>query len=195
MNKKIKLIDWIPIKEFDGYYINKTGQVKSTRNFKGTKEKILKGSKNQQGYKTITMIKNKKVYTKTLHRLLAKTFIPNPHNYPCINHIDGNRLNNSLDNLEWCTYGHNNKEAYRIGLKKGAWCNKKNEKHPASKRVIQYDLEGNYLKTWESGTEVERQLGISISSISQCCSGINKSAGRYKWRYKDDENSYYRAIK
>jgi len=178
--------EWKPIKEFEGYYINKEGQVKSIRSFKGTKEKILKNSKNRQGYKTISMMKNGKVHTKTLHRLLAKAFIPNPQNYPCINHIDGNILNNSLENLEWCTYGYNEKEAYRIGLKKGAWCNKKNNEHPRSKRVIQYDLNGNLLKTWESASEVERQLKILVSSISQCCSGINKSAGGYKWRYENE---------
>lgn len=186
MSKTIKIIEWKPIKEFDGYYINKIGQVKSMRSFKGTKEKILKGSKNQQGYKTINMIKNGKVYTKTLHRLLAQTFIPNPNNYPCINHIDGNILNNSLDNLEWCTYSYNNKEAYRIGLKKGAWCNKINKEHPMSKKVIQYDLNNNFLKIWESVSEATRQLRISVSSISQCCNGINKSAGGYKWRYENE---------
>ena len=58
-----------------------------------------------------------KVYLKTIHRLLMETYKPNKNNFPCINHIDGNILNNSLDNLEWCTYSHNNSEAYRLGLK------------------------------------------------------------------------------
>ena len=66
----MKVIEWEPIKGFDGYFINELGEVKSVKSFKGTQEKILKGSKNQQGYKTISLMKNGKMYTKTLHRLL-----------------------------------------------------------------------------------------------------------------------------
>ena len=113
----MKIIEWKPIKGFDGYFINELGEVKSTRTYKGTKEKILKSHKNQQGYLVYTLMRFGKPYLKPLHRLLMETFKPNKEKLPCINHIDGNILNNSLDNLEWCTYGHNEKEAYRLGLK------------------------------------------------------------------------------
>ena len=65
-------------------------------------------------------IKNKKGEIKicSLHRLMAETFIPNPNNYPIINHINGDKQDNRVENLEWCTFSYNNKEAYRLGLRK-----------------------------------------------------------------------------
>lgn len=65
-------------------------------------------------------LKNKegKIKIRKLHRLVAETFLPNPNNYPVVNHINGNKLDNSIDNLEWCTISHNNKEAYRLGIRK-----------------------------------------------------------------------------
>lgn len=182
----MKVIEWKPIKDFEGYFINVDGQIKSKRSFKGTKEIILKGSKNQQGYKTISMIKNGKVYTKTLHRLLMETFKPNINNLPCINHIDGNILNNSLDNLEWCTYGHNEKEAYKLGLKKPAWKGKTDIQHPNSKKVNQYDLDDNLIKKWNCISTIEKELGISVTSICNCCSGRSKKAGNFIWRYANE---------
>lgn len=75
------------------------------------------------GYLYYSLKINNKVKNFTIHRLLAKYFIPNPNNYPCVNHIDGNKQNNSLDNLEWCTYKHNSQEAVKLGLiKSGKDC-------------------------------------------------------------------------
>ena len=174
----MKIIEeWKSIKDFDGYYINKEGQVKSTRSYKGTKEKILKGSTNQQGYKTINLIKDGKVFTKTLHRLLAQTFIENPNNYPCINHIDGNILNNSLDNLEWCTYSHNNKEAYRLGLK---------QSRIKPKKVVQLDKDYKILNVFESLQQIKKNLGFNIGNIGEVCNKNRKTAHGYIWRYVDE---------
>ena len=172
----MKIIEWKPIKDFDGYFINELGEVKSTRAYKGTKEKILKSSKNQQGYKTISMIKDGKVYTKTLHRLLAITYIPNPNNYPCINHIDGNILNNSLDNLEWCTYGYNEKEAYRLGLK---------QSRIKRKKVIQIDKNNNIVATFDSLNSVKK-LGYSVGNIGEVCIKHRKRAYGYRWEYVNE---------
>lgn len=182
----MKIIDWKPIKGFDGYFINELGEVKSTRSFKGTQERILKSSKNQQGYITYNLMRCGKVFRKPLHRLLMETFKPNKDNLPCINHIDGNILNNSLDNLEWCTYSHNNSEAYRLGLKKPAWKGKTDIQHPNSKKVNQYDLEGNLIKKWNCISTIEKELGISITSICNCCSGRSKKAGNFIWRYVNE---------
>lgn len=174
----MKVIEWKPIKGFEGYFINKFGQVKSTRSFKGAKEMLLKGSKNQQGYKTINMMKNGKVYTKTLHRLLMETFVPNENNLPCINHIDGNILNNSLDNLEWCTYGHNEKEAYRLGLK---------QPRIKEKKIVQLTKDYKIVTFWKSANEIKRQLGYSAGNICEVCNCNRKSAYGYIWRYVKDE--------
>lgn len=174
----MKVIEWKPLNNFEGYFINELGEVKSTRSFKGTKEKILKGSYNQQGYKIYSFIKDGKVYTKTLHRLLMETFIPNSNNLPCINHIDGNILNNSLDNLEWCTYGHNEKEAYRLGLK---------QSRIKGKPLYQCDLNGNIIKKWNSINEVAKAMNYSSGTICSCCNKKrNKTYKGFIWRYVNE---------
>lgn len=91
------------------YSITKEGKVFNTKT-----NKELRKSKTLDGYLTVG-IKRK---AKKLHRLLAEAFIDNPNNYPIINHIDGNKLNNNLDNLEWCNHSYNNQHAWDTGLRK-----------------------------------------------------------------------------
>ena len=174
----MKVIEWKPIKGFDGYFINELGEVKSTRTYKGTKEKILKSHKNQQGYLVYTLMRFGKPYLKPLHRLLMENFKSNPNNLPCINHIDGNILNNSLDNLEWCTYGHNEKEAYRLGLK---------EPRIKSKEVVQLNKDYEILAFWNSANEAGKRLNYSVGNIVECCNCKRKTAYGYIWRYVKDE--------
>ena len=168
--------EWKPIKDFDGYFINKAGLVKSIRSFKGTKEIILKGSINTQGYRTINMRKDGKTYIKTLHRLLMETYVPNTNNLPCINHIDGNILNNSLDNLEWCTYGHNEKEAYRLGLK---------QSRIKAKKVAKLTKDLKIVRIYESLNSVKKD-NYSPGNIGEVCNMNRKTAYGYKWRYVND---------
>ena len=86
------------------------------------------------------------LFPKRVHRLVAEAFIPNPNNYPQVNHIDGNKLNNKVENLEWCTNEYNMKEACRLGLRDHIY--KKGKEHCRSVKVNQYDLQGNFIKTW-----------------------------------------------
>ena len=174
----MKIIEWKQIKGFDGYFINIEGQIKSTRSFKGTQEKILKPSKNQQGYITYNLMRGGKVFQKPLHRLLMETFKSNKDNLPCINHIDGNILNNSLDNLEWCTYSHNNKEAYRLGLK---------QSRIKPKQVVQLSKDYKIENVFESLQQIEKTFGYSIGNIAQVCNKKRKSAYGYIWRYANEE--------
>lgn len=105
---------FVDIKNYEGIYkINKNGKVLSVK-----QNKILKGKIGIKGYVEISLSKEGKRKYTTLHRLLAETFIKNEHNKKCVNHKDGNKLNNSLDNLEWCTYSENIKHAFDTGLKK-----------------------------------------------------------------------------
>ena len=171
----MKVIDeWEPIKDFYGYYINRNGEVKSTNAFKGTKEIILKGSISSRGYKIVSLMNCGKVYSRTIHKLLAQTFIPNPNNLPCINHKDGNKLNNSLDNLEWCDYGYNESEAYRLKLKRP---------RIKEKQLYQKDKKGNIIAIWNSVNELERLFGYSTGNICEVCNGNRKTAYGYRWEY------------
>lgn len=107
-----------PVAGFEGVLeINGNGEIKSlARN--GTPCRVLKPSVGSNGYLKVSFRCFGKQYTKNVHRLLAENFIENPLNLPCVNHIDGDKLNNSLENLEWCSYSHNVKHAYDNGLTK-----------------------------------------------------------------------------
>ncbi len=103
---------WITIKDFDNYQVSNLGRIKSAYKNK----KILKPQLDENGYLHVSLYKDKKDYTKNIHLIVAKTFIPNPGNLPEVNHIDGNKKNCATSNLEWSTKSDNEKHAYRIGL-------------------------------------------------------------------------------
>ncbi|MCQ2608556.1 MAG: NUMOD4 motif-containing HNH endonuclease [Bacteroidales bacterium] len=97
--------------EYDGYMVSNLGKVKS-------KYKILTTTDNGHGYLTVMMSIKNQQFRRYVHRLVAKAFIPNPNKFPQINHKDGNKSNNSIDNLEWCTQKMNNQHAWATGLSK-----------------------------------------------------------------------------
>lgn len=99
---------WIKVNDF--IEISNLGSIKSHG-------KIIKGEISNKGYKRVHVSDNGQEYKFYNHQLVAKTFIPNPDNKSCVNHIDGNKLNNKVDNLEWSTHGENLKHAYDIGLR------------------------------------------------------------------------------
>lgn len=143
------------------------------------KEKILNFSKSNRGYLQVCLTKNGKYKTYTVHRLVAKAFIDNPLNKKTVNHIDGNKLNNCANNLEWATSSENNKHAFDNGLSK-----------PHNQRKVnQYDLEDNFIKTWNSIAEFlkENNINLKNSGITSCCKGKQKTAYGYKWKYADEE--------
>lgn len=160
--------EWYDIKGYEGLYqINKLGEIKTLRS-----NKIMKYGYTTKGYKQVGLYKNKKCKHLYVHRLVAETFIPNFNNLPLVNHKDENRQNNCVDNLEWCTNQYN--------LKYGN--TQKNKK----RKVLQYDLYGNFIKEWECIIDVEKILKIPNPNICKVCNGERKKAGGYIWRYKND---------
>lgn len=107
---------WKPIKGYEGLYeVSNTGKVRSLKKIVNNgKGSILKGSNDR--YSTVSLYKSGKEKRRTIHRLVAETFIPNPHNKPQVNHKDGIRENNHIDNLEWCTSKENINHALEIGI-------------------------------------------------------------------------------
>ena len=95
------------------YYVSNTGRVKNKYN------KILHAVVGSSGYEEICLCVNYKRYYKRVHRLVAQAFLPNPNNYPCVNHINGNKLDNNVSNLEWCTVAHNTQHSYNHGYQRG----------------------------------------------------------------------------
>lgn len=174
---------WKYIRNSEEYMISNYGNIK--RN--GKELKLNVWSK----YKVINLKLEGKYKTHYVHRLVAETFIPNPNNKPIVNHIDGNKLNNNVNNLEWCTKQENERHAWKKGLKeKIRETSKKNliiaRKYINNKiPVIQYDLNDNFIKEWESSSDAMRKLGIDSSAIIKCCRNKLRKVGGYKWKYKN----------
>lgn len=135
---------------------------------------IVKHSKNEKGYHCVKLSKNGKSKKYKVHRLVAETFIPNVNNLDEVNHIDENKDNNSVSNLEWCS--HNDNIAHSI-----------NSGTIPVKPVCQYDIDGNFLAEYSSITEASRKTGIHRGHIRNVSNGSYgfKSAGGYIWRYKN----------
>lgn len=145
----------------------------NNNNYRIVKEKFLKKYEDKDGYIKVSLNKNAKSKAYAVHRLIAGAFIPNPNNYPCINHKDENKQNNKLENLEWCTVKYNN--SYGTRLQKI----KQKKQIP----IEQYDLNGNLIKKWNSAKEVYNTLGYDFSRIRKCCN--NKSYKAYNCIWKN----------
>lgn len=167
---------WKDIKNYKGLYqVSNLGNIRSNIN----KPKILIPQISNAGYFRI-IIRNKHY---SVHRLVAQTFIPNPENKPQVNHIDGNKLNNNVNNLEWATASENQKHNYIFLNFKPPMLGKKGSNHIASKHIIQYDKNGKFIKEWDSLIEASKYLSICASCITNCAKGRRKTAGGYIWEY------------
>jgi hypothetical protein len=191
---------WKDIEGFEGLYqISSFGRVKSlpkkwvmTNNF-GTfwvmkDERILSPVISNKGYYVLSLVKNKRKKQFRVHQLVATHFLENNGNYNCINHIDGDKLNNNIENLEYCTHSHNQKEAFRLGLKQPSksMLGRLDDLCPNSIPINQYTLDGVFIKRWNSAREAMRHMGKKSNKIYMCCKHRKSQMYGYKWEYADE---------
>ena len=176
---------WCDIKGFEGIYqVSNCGRVKSIVRYK----RIMKPALDRGGYLKICLTDfNHKKHTIKIHRLVAENFLENTKNKGQVNHIDGNKLNNRVDNLEWCTQSENMQHAFKNNL---IHRGKGKESHRA-RAVCQYSLDGKFIKRWDCIADAERELKLRKNNISTCCRGKRKTAHGFIWKYPE-ENPQFR---
>lgn len=156
------------IKGFEGIYaITSCGRVWSYRNEMFLKPKITK-----DGYLRVKLCKNGKMKHIGVHRLVAEAYLPNPNNLPQVNHKDENKKNNCLQNLEWCDASYN--------INYGTCVKRRSAKR--KKPILQFDLEGNFIREWNSAVDVGKR---ERANIKECLRGRTKTAYNYIWKYKE----------
>lgn len=194
---------WKDIKGYEGLYqISNLGRLRSLDRYVRHKKikslRLLKGKimsptiSNSTGYLVSTLYNKGKGKQVTIHRLVAETFIPNPENKPEVNHINGIRDDDRVENFEWVNRSENQLHAYKI-LKRGYKLPNKEQRKKyldeVSKEIIQYEMQ-IFIKEkarYKSIREAERKTGIVRTSISKCCRKKQEKAGGYIWRFEDDE--------
>lgn len=195
---------WKTIEGFDGKYeVSNLGRIRSlTRRvrcgggFRLNYGHILKTTvvyRKNIAYRSISLwdsVDGQK--TVLVHKLVAKAFLNNPENKPCVDHIYGSEFGDAVWNLRWCTQKENMSfELARMHCSKS----KQGEKHPrygkfgadnpCSKAVLQFSLKGNVIQKYNSVTEASNCTGINLGHLAACCRGKQKTAGGYIWEYAD----------
>ena len=152
------------IKGYEGLYaITPEGEVWSYK-----RKKFLTPIDNGDGYLIVALYKDRQRKWYSLHRLVADAYIPNPDNLPQVNHKDENKTNNCLQNLEWCDAKYNINYGTKIDRQK--------------KPILQYDLDGNFIREWSSATDVSKEAQENICKCLKC---RYKTAYGYIWKYKE----------
>lgn len=201
---------WKPIKGYEGYYeISNKSRVKSVErqvnHHYGTRivnEKILEGYIGKRGYLEITLRKGAIRRRFYIHRLVMEYFVPNPENKPCIDHIDGNKLNNQINNLRWVTYKENTNNPITLkrirsvthsaaSVKKRIATNKKRGNRSAPKTIYQYQKDGKLIARYDSLSAASRATGIQLNSIWLVVDKLHLTAGDCVWTSKKRDNAMY----
>ena len=163
---------WKDIKEYEGLYqVSNLGRVKNLYT-----NSILKGCKHINGYLGVTLSKNGSKSTKKIHRLVAQAFISNTENKSQVNHIDENKTNNMISNLEWVTAKENSNHGTR------------NERISKTQgiQIIAINLKTGESQEFYGVSECARQLGLHQSNITEVLQGRYKQTGGYTFKYKEN---------
>lgn len=184
-------IKWKDIIGYENLYqVSNTGVVRSLFRYK----KELKPNISGSGYASVQLFKNKIGKRMLIHRIVATAFIENPNNFPQVNHIDENKLNNCVNNLEWCSAKTNMNHGTRLKRQLNSCQNYyksdlikeiaiKNGKK-ASKPIIQMTRNGIFIRRYNSIKEAESFTGILSTKICDALKGRHQTSGGYIWKYE-----------
>lgn len=169
---------WKDIQGYEGLYqVSNMGRVKSLPRWHRRTEKILKPHTIMRNYKRVVLADVHRNYVQySVHRLVASAFLPNPNNLPEVNHKDEDPSNNSATNLEWCTHKYNQNYGTRTERASLA----------ESVPIVQFSLKGDFIKEWNSITEIKRSFRGKGSGVRQCCNGTCNMAYGFTWRWRKD---------
>jgi len=181
---------WLPCPGFEtSYEVSNYGQVRSIDRYIYRRNGLVKGQLihfdfNKKGYPQLRLYNKNKKYVRNQHRLVALAFIPNPNNLPQVNHIDGNKMNNHISNLEWCTNSDNMKHAYKLGLKCSKGENNSNSKI-TDNQVTQIKLIYN---TGKSSKYISEDLNVKLHIVRQIISGKSWKTNKTPLMKRDDRS-------
>lgn len=185
---------WVDIKDYEGMYqISNKGRVRSLYRTVVRSDGVvlkIKGKpmppSNKNGYLHTSLTRNAKAIRPSIHRLVALHFIPNPNNLPEVNHIDGDKTNNKVDNLEWMTKIENIRHSWEIGLRRFTETQMESLKTRFSKKVYQIDAVSNeIIDTFNSTVEASEYIGCSSTAIGNCCNLKFDTVKGFRWRYEE----------
>lgn len=194
--------EWKSIPEYEDLYeVSNLGNIRSldrttprrtrwgVKGFVTIKGQILCPIERKDGYLSVTLCKNGKNKNYLIHRIVTTAFIPNPDNLSTVNHINEDKRDNRISNLEWMSLNDN--LHYGTGIERGhsnrdrKWHREhKDGLNPNAKKIIQLTKDGKFIKEWDCIKKASEKLGICMTSICAVARGKAKTAGNYKWQYK-----------
>lgn len=173
---------WKQVIEFPEYEISSNGRIKYPIR-KGNppyKIRIAEGGISGDGYKMFCVTNDKISIKKAMHRIVADAFLINPNNYKIVNHKDGIKTNNNVENLEWCTHSQNTLHAYANDLISG------------KRKIYQLDCKNNIIKKWDTIKEACESL--KLTGIGSVLNGRNKFSGGFSWCYAENYDNSINTI-